>query len=63
MASRRGAAGDSVSSVKESGGYIAIIAGLKQTEAADVGLVQRIVIRVIAGHDSTEDFAVFPREE
>ena len=45
------------------GGYIAIIDGLKQTETTDVALVQRIVIRVIAGHDSADNFAVFPREE
>jgi hypothetical protein len=46
-------------SVKERGGYIAIIDGLKQTETANVALVQRIVIRVIAGHDSTEDLPFF----
>ena len=48
---------------EERGGYIAIIDALKQTKTTDVGLVQRIVIRIVAGHDSTGDFAVLARKE
>jgi len=40
-----------------------IVNALEQAETAYIRFVQRIVIRVVAGHDSTGDFAVFSREE
>jgi len=38
-----------------------IVDALKQAETADVSLVQRIVVRIVAGDDAANDLAVFRR--
>ena len=48
---------------KERSCDIAIVDALEQTEAANVRLMKRIIIRIIARHDSPNDFAVSPGQE
>ena len=44
---------------EELGSYNTIVDALEQTEAADIRLVQRIVVRIVARHNSANDLAVF----
>ena len=48
---------------EERRGYIAIVDALEQTEATDIRLMQRVVVRVVARHDSANDLAVFPSQK
>jgi len=40
-----------------------IVNAFEQAETAYIGFVQRVVIRIVAGHDSTGDFAILLRKE
>ena len=48
---------------KERSGYIVIVDRFEQAKAADVRLVQRIVVRIVTGHDAADDFVVSPRQK
>ena len=50
-------------SVKKRSSYILIFDALEQAETAYIRFVQRIIIRIVAGHDSAGDLAVLSREE
>ena len=50
-------------SVEERRSNRAIIDTFEKTEATNIRFVKRIVVRIIAGHDSTDDFSFSPGEE
>ena len=41
----------------------AIVDAFEKPKAADVRLMKRIIVRIIARHDSADDFSLPPREE
>ena len=50
-------------SLEERAGDVAIVDALEEAKTADVCLMQRIVVRIIARHDAANDFTVSPGEK
>src|SRR3954447_13613263 len=50
-------------STKERLCHLVIVDAIKQSEATDAGLMERVIIWIVARHDSPNDFAIASRQE